>query len=108
MTFLVDGIEKHISLKKWSNETQAFCYHGEDIFAGVAGDDIIQDPAFEWVREEGAWVCSKAAYDRLVEFWREETSKYNVWEPNYFTDGLDEEELMEELNMNLEYIFDYD
>ena len=57
---------------------------------------------------DSAWICSAETYDELVEFWREETAKYNVREKSWFTEDLDEDEELEEFSKDLEYLFDYD
>ena len=83
MKFIVSGVVKQITLKVWDNHAETLCYQGEDIFESVALEMVRIDPRFDWSDEDQAWICSDEAYERLVEFWREEAAKYNLREPSW-------------------------
>ena len=107
MKFIVNGVEKNVSLKVWDNKSNQLAYGGEDIFSGVE-TGVHTDPRFTWDEDGEGWACTEESYDELIEFWKEETAKYNLREPNWFTEGLDADELQDEIWLDLEYLFDYD
>lgn len=108
MKFIVNGVEKHVTLRVWSNKENRIRNGGADIFGDLAGDSIRTDPRFAWSEEDGAYICSAETYDNLTTWWTEETAKYNVREDSWFTESLDEEELEQELEKDLEFFFEYD
>ena len=107
MKFIVNGIEKTVSLKVWDNKRDQLANGGADIFSDIE-TGVQTDPRYTWSEEDFAYICSAETYDELVEFWREETAKYNVREKSWFTENLDEDEDLEEFSKDLEYLFDYD
>ena len=107
MKFIVNGAEKTVSLKVWDNKENRLACGGADIFADIE-TGVQTDPRFTWSEEASAYICSAETYDELIEFWKEETSRYNVRERSWFTENLDEDEEAEEFAKDLEYLFDYD
>ena len=107
MKFKVNGIIKEITLKVWDNKHDCLAYGGVDIFGDIE-TGVQTDSRFVWDDEAEAWVCSEEMYDRVVDFWREETAKYNVRERSWFTEGFSEDEMADEFAKDLEFLFDYD
>jgi hypothetical protein len=107
MKFIVNGIEKEVTLRVWSNKENAICNGGADVFEEIAADSIAADPDFAWSDEDECYTCSAETYDNLVTWWTEEVAKYNVREDSWFTDFMDEDEFLAEMAKDLEYFFQY-